>query len=155
MSEPEKRAALPQRRTPHTTGERVAITAERAAVKAADTLPFFGFFVEWRERRYARREAAALVASYHRIQQAEPALRGEQLYERVIMQRLECSAARARNVIRGADASFAQWPEERDVNFRDVVNYVVTHELMAAHDKRLGTRVDMMELFKREVPKEL
>jgi hypothetical protein len=71
------------------------------------------------------------------------------------MDRLQCSASQARDVIRGADVSFAQWPEERDVIFRDVVNYVITHELMAAHDKSLGTRADMVELFRDVVPANL
>ena len=142
----------PIKKVARITGESVAVTADNAMWGAADRWPIFSFLVEWRERRYARQQSAELCEIYRRHREENPALSKEALYEKVVVERLRCSPAHARDVIRGADQSFAQWPEERDVIFRDVVNYVITHQLMAAHDKTLGTRADMVEIFKDEVP---
>ena len=143
---------VPPPKVARTTAENIAVTAENAMWRVADRWPIFNFLVEWRERRYAREQSEVLLEIFRRHRDENPGLSGEALYERVVMEKLHCSAPHARDVIRGADQSFAQWPEERDVIFRDVVNYLITHQLMAAHHKSLGTRADMVELFKDEIP---
>lgn len=145
-------SANPIKKVARITAENVSVTADKAVWGAADRWPIFSFLVEWRERRYARLQSAELCEIYQRHRAENPSLGKEALYEKVVVERLKCTPAQARDVIRGADQSFAQWPEERDVIFRDVANYLITHQLMAAHDKSLGTRADMLELFKDEIP---
>ena len=66
---------------------------------------------------------------------------------------LEASAARG--ILQRAEASFAAWPNDRDLIFRDVVQYLVISEYLASHPERGGTTVNMTRIIAQIIPGQL
>ena len=136
-------------------------TADQVAVQSDNVLWRIAAYVPGLNRLVARRERA-LAAGAVRADPAHRAARSSRRTRRsrarrstpkAIMRRLSCGEAKAREIVRLADASFAQWPEERDVNLRDVVNYVIVHQIMTAHSHAMGTLIDMDEIVKAAHPR--
>ena len=121
----------------------------------AEYLPFLHPVVAGRERKLAQAECGRMLDICHELRADDPALEGEALYERAITRRLSCDEGEAREIVRLVDVSFAQWPEERDVNFRDVVNYVIVNGIMRAHTTAMGTRTDMQDIVAAAIPEGL
>ncbi len=109
----------------------------------------------WRERRYATHAALAALSLYHRLRAKEPALAGTALYEAVVRMRNGIAASDARAVLRRARESFAAWPVDRDLIFRDVVQYLVISEYLKAKAKRASTTINMAYVVAQIIPKEL
>ena len=103
----------------------------------------------------ANRQCALMLEICREMQKENPGLEGERLYERVVAQRLSCDESEARELVRRADQSFAQWPDDRDVNFRDVVNFVIVNNIMGAHRTALGIHADMAVIVNAAIPKGL
>jgi hypothetical protein len=152
---PEKPARNSLARLASATAEQLAVTADSVLWRAAEHLPFFARMVAKKEKEYALRQAALMLDICRHLQTENPGISGEALYEMVVQYGLDCDAQKARDIIRGADQSFAQWPDERDVNFRDICNYVIFHQLMAQHTKALGTRADMEAIIAFAIPEGL
>ena len=55
----------------------------------------------------------------------------------------------------GAEESFADWPVERELRFRDVVHYLIFDEYMRAGQARAGTKTNMGEVVTRIIPEEI
>lgn len=125
---------------------------DRLLWSVAEHLPFLHPVVVWRERKLATAECAAMLEICRRLQAEDSALEGERLYARAIMSRLSCDEVAARGVVHLADQSFAQWPEERDVNFRDVVNYMIVNRILSAHARALGARADVEKVVAAAIP---
>jgi hypothetical protein len=108
----------------------------------------------WREWRFAKQAGFAALALFRRLRAQRPELAGRALYEAFVCQRngIETSAARA--ILRLADDSFAAWPNERDLIFRDVVQYLVISEYLLSNSKRVGTTSNMARVVARIIPKE-
>lgn len=123
--------------------------------RLAEVFPPLNVFVVRRERSMARRQCILLLEICRELQKENPGLQGERLYELVVAKRLACDTARARQLVRQADQSFAQWPDERDVNFRDVVNFVIVNNIMGKHRRALGIHVDMVVIVKAAIPEAL
>lgn len=123
--------------------------------RAARYLPFLNQMVAKREQTLARTCCEQMLDILKSIKTSEPGLHSEALYARAVSQRLACDLARAREVVRMADQSFAQWPEERDVRFRDVVNYLIVHEIMGKDPKTMGAQSDIDRIIRDTIPKEL
>lgn len=140
---------------PRGDGNRAGGLSDRALWWIATYVPFLGRLVARRERTLAKAECASLLEIVNGLRAGEPSLEGESLYARVIMQRLSCDAAKAREVLRRVDESFAQWPEQRDIRFRDVANYLIVVGIMDAHSSAMGTRSDMEALVAAAIPKDL
>ena len=79
-------------------------------------------------------------------------LHGEALYARTVTRGLACDTAQAREIVRLADVSYAQWPEERDVIFRDVVNYLIVHKILGKDAKSMGTQSDINQIVRDLIP---
>jgi len=137
------------------TADKVIVRSDNALWRLAEYLPFLGGLVARRECQLAREEAARMLGICRAAQGDTPGLHGEALYERVMMNRLACDEPTARELVRLADQSFAQWPEERDVNFRDVVNYLVAKQIMSAHSRADGIRADVIKVVNAAVPNDL
>jgi hypothetical protein len=60
-----------------------------------------------------------------------------------------------RMTLRHAESSIAMWPIERDLVFRDAVQYVVLSEYLDTHPKRVGTATNMIGIIAKEIPKQL
>ena len=109
----------------------------------------------WNERRFAARTSRELLGLFREVQCENPELTGRPLYERIAALRLGSDASAGALAVTRADESFAQWPRERDVNFRDVVHYLVFEEFIRLFARRDGTRGLIGRVVARSIPQEL
>jgi hypothetical protein len=137
------------------TAGQVTLQSDNVLWRFAELVPGLNLLVARRERALAQEQCAVMMEIVRVLQKKEPALAGEALYRKAIVKRLGCDDAMAREIIRLADLSFAQWPEERDVKLRDVVNYVIVNQIMSAHSAAMGTRIDMQDIVSAAIPAEL
>ena len=115
-----------------------------------------GVFVAYAERRYAKEASEQLLELFHSEQREHPELKGRALYEAVIARRLGANPPiSAANIVRRAEESFADWPAEREVKFRDVVHYQVFDEYMRKGEVRVGARTNIGQAVARIIPAEL
>lgn len=114
-----------------------------------------GFTWAGEERRYVRRESRKVLATYHEVRAQEPALTGKQLYEKVVAKLTGATADAAKALVRAAEQSFAQWPSERELTFRDVAHYLCFESFSQAHDNRDWTRTLLSKVVDAEIPKGL
>jgi hypothetical protein len=116
--------------------------------------PFQAWRAAWREWRFARRTAQAALALFRRIREQQPELAGRALYEAIVCQRNGIEAYAARVILRHADDSFAAWPKERALIFRDVVQYLVITEYLLSNSERTGTATNMAKVVAKIIPME-
>src|ERR1700704_2381027 len=94
------------------------------------------FFAErsaaWRELRYAHQAGRRALDCYQQLQTNRPALCGGTLYEAFVCDYSAVDIAAARAILRRAEASFSSWPNERELIFRDVVQYVAILDYLAS-----------------------
>jgi hypothetical protein len=115
-----------------------------------------GWFVAHAERRYAKAASQQLLELFRREQREHPELKGRVLYEAVIARRLDSNATlSAADIVRRAEESFADWPRDRELTFRDVVHYQIFDEYVRQAEVRVGTRTDFGAAVARIIPDEL
>jgi len=128
----------------------MARRANSSVWRLLEHLPLFGWRVS--ERAYAKRQCVLLLEIYEHFQKEHPRLDGDELYARVVAYGLDCNPTAARSIVLGADRSFAQWPTERDVTFRDVVSYLLMNQLSLAHSKSLGVQANVTAIVAAVIP---
>jgi transposase-like protein len=113
--------------------------------------------VGWRERQHAARTSRELLALYRKVAAARPGLRREDLYRQVVMARLGGGTrAAADEILDRATESFATWPAERPLTFRDIVHYfAVSDYLSSNNDVASWTQENMGRVVARLVPDDL
>jgi len=112
-----------------------------------------GVFVAYAERRYAKSASQQLLELFRREQREHPELKGRALYGAVIARRLGSnSILGAADIVRRAEESFAVWPRDRKLTFRDVVHYQIFDEYMRQSELRVGTRTDFGVAVARIIP---
>lgn len=109
----------------------------------------------WRERRFAKMAARRALAYFQEVHAERPDLTGESLYEVFLCRRNALEASAARMILRRAESSFAMWPTERDLIFRDVVQYLVMSEYLDTIPERVGTASNMIRIIARVIPQNL
>jgi hypothetical protein len=115
-----------------------------------------GVFVAHIERRYAKGASRQLLKLFRHEQREHPELKGRALYEAVIARRLGSdSSLSAAEIVRRAQESFADWPRDRELKFRDVAHYQIFDEYMRQSEVRVGTRTDFRVAVARIIPDEL
>ncbi|HEX4647588.1 MAG TPA: hypothetical protein VH111_02080 [Steroidobacteraceae bacterium] len=115
-----------------------------------------GVFVAHSERRYAKEASGQLLELFWREQREHPDLRGRPLYQAVIARRIGSNPAiSAAEIVRRAEESFADWPVEREVTFRDVVHYQIFDEYTRHGEVLHGTRTNIGDAVARVVPEDL
>lgn len=112
-------------------------------------------YVAWRERRFVRGCCAELLALYQRTAQARPGMVGEPLYRAVVAARLGSEGKAVDDVIQGAQVSYAHWPEERDLRFRDVVHYLAVSGYCQGQGRKTWLRSNIAGVIDAEIPAEL
>jgi hypothetical protein len=90
-----------------------------------EALRRFNFIGALRERKQIRRICAESLTLYRQVEIEMPHASNTDRYARVIERRSGADAAAALKFMRRAEESFAQWPIERPLNFRDIVQYMV------------------------------
>jgi hypothetical protein len=91
------------------------------------------FFIGRRERREAAKTAQEMLDIYRKISGAYPALKGSTLYRQVVVAYKGGGLPEADSVLRKAADSYAKWPNERPLVFRDVVHYVAVTDYLATN----------------------
>ncbi|MBV8209182.1 MAG: helix-turn-helix domain-containing protein [Burkholderiaceae bacterium] len=91
-------------------------------------------FVGWQEKYSAAKTSRELLKIYNSIRAARPELRKRELYRLVVVERLGGTLAAADAVLARAAESFASWPVERELNFRDVVHYLAVSDYLASNN---------------------
>jgi hypothetical protein len=108
------------------------------------------------ERRYAKEASEQLLELFRREQREHPELKARTLYEAVAARRLGTNPSiSAVEIVRRAEESFADWPVERELRFRDVVHYLIFDEYMRAGKARDGTKTNMGVVVARIIPDDL
>ena len=115
-----------------------------------------GVFVAQAERRYAKKASRQLLELFRREQREHPALKGRPLYEAIIARRGGLNPTlSAVQIVRRAEESFADWPRDRELRFRDVVHYQIFDEYMRQREVRMGTRTNIGAVVARIIPDDL
>ena len=130
----------------------------RASVRraVARLLPLWseaGPIVILKERHLAREVSRRAMASHHAITTGASGLAAEEIYTRVVQQCTGCDRDAAAALLRRAAQSFTEWPEERPLNFRDVVHYMIIEKYLAS-DRRMHpwARVQLGRIVASVVP---
>jgi hypothetical protein len=80
---------------------------------------------------------------------------GRELYEIFVCERNALGAAAAQALIERAESSFAAWPIERDLIFRDVAQYLIISEYLESHPAAIGTSINMARVISGLIPSAL
>jgi transposase-like protein len=114
-------------------------------------------YVGWQERQHAARTSRELLQLYRKVAAERPGLRREDLYRQVVLARLGGGTrASADEILDRATESFATWPAERPLTFRDVVHYFAVSEYLASSkDVADWTQENMGNVVARLIPEDL
>lgn len=129
--------------------------ADGLFAKVVDAVGIADLWVGWAERRFARRASREVLDQYWRERRAQPQLLGKDLYVRVVARHSGVDDATARNIVRQAEESFADWRFERDVTLRDVATYLVITAYLKSKPGRHGTTASIRDVVTRIVPNDL
>jgi hypothetical protein len=106
----------------------------------------------WRERRHTARISRRLLEVYRRAAAAYPGLQRRALYLHIVIGYLGCAPSAADEVLESAEQSFAAWPVQRALTFRDVVHYLAVTEYTTTAG---WTRENLGSVVASMVPKDL
>jgi hypothetical protein len=106
----------------------------------------------WRECSYAKRASRRAVQVYREVELTKPELSGLTRYKEVVSRQTGLDDTAVRRILAGAESSFAAWPVERELRFRDVVQYLVISKCLADEPNALGTRTRLTAIIESEVP---
>jgi hypothetical protein len=95
-----------------------------------ETLRRFNFLAGLRERRQIRRICVEFLSLYRQVQVELPQASHKELYARIIEKRSGAGPATVQRFIRRAEESFAAWPVDRPLNFRDIVQYIAVTDCL-------------------------
>ena len=109
----------------------------------------------WQERRLARRVSRASLRVYREIAATEPGLSALERYRAVVARQTALDALGVEQVLERAASSFANWPVDRPLCLRDVVQYLVVQQCLAAHPDALGVRTALAAIIAAEIPQGL
>ena len=95
-----------------------------------------------------------MLALHRKLSTSYPELKGPSLYRRVVAARIGDDLA-AEAVLQHAQQSFAIWPVERALTFRDVVHYLAVSEFTAKHVGARWVVADMKHIVDAMIPQHL
>ena len=107
------------------------------------------------ERWYAWRASRVMLKRYQRARREDPRPSGRILYEQILSRYSGFTATAATAILEAAEQSCCSWPVTRELRFRDVVSYAVTHGYLDSHNFLRGTQTDMRSVVARVIPWEL
>ena len=91
---------------------------------------------------------------YRKVRAQHPGLTGIALYEKVVSSLPGVSAEAAQTLVRAAEQTFAEWPEERELTFRDVVHYLCFDRFPQFHNRN-WTRTSLRGAVESVIPEDL
>lgn len=117
--------------------------------------PATGLLSRWREKRFALACCREMLQLHDAIARHRPDLRGEALYRHVLAQRLGSDGPAVEKMIQGATESYASWPVERALTFRDIVRFVAVSEFIGLHRDTPWVHDGLKHLVDDAVPSRL
>jgi hypothetical protein len=117
--------------------------------------PVLELTAAWRELRFAKRHGRLALDRYQLLRKNRPDLSGRALYEAFVCERNAVTATAAQVILQRAESSFLSWSNERGLNFRHVVQYVVISEYLESNTERQGTVTNMAATLARLIPERL
>lgn len=109
----------------------------------------------WRERRFASACCQEMLALHQVVAAQHPGLSGELLYRKVVETRLGDQGTLVDDVLQGARVSYANWPIERELMFRDVVHYLAVSGYCRTRGRKRWLRSDIVGVIDAAIPAEL
>ncbi|HEX7156649.1 MAG TPA: hypothetical protein VF229_05495, partial [Burkholderiaceae bacterium] len=109
----------------------------------------------WFEMRHAAKTSREMLRLYKQVSARNPALSGRPLYLEVVMARTGWDSATANELLEHAQDSFASWPAETELTFRDVVHYFAVSDFLASHVGSHWVRANMGRVVSSNVPHDL
>jgi hypothetical protein len=106
----------------------------------------------WRERRFARRIGRELLKLYRTMSASHPDLRGRGLYRTIVISHTRVDPESAEALLDQAEESFAAWPSQRALKFRDVVHFIAVSEFLATHSNSSWIHSDMGREVASQIP---
>jgi hypothetical protein len=113
-----------------------------------------GLYRTWRERSMARQMSRTALQVYREVEADRPEISGVSRYREVVARQTGFDEQCVRRIIAGAESSFAIWPVERPLKFRDVVQYLVVYQCLAVAPRALGTRSRLTTIIEEIIPDE-
>jgi hypothetical protein len=110
-----------------------------------DAVGSLNFVAAMRERRQIRRFCDDSLRLYRQIEAQMPQASRTERYARFIESSSGVTAATVLTVMRRAEESFADWPNERPLNFRDVVQYLAVTDCLKIDIAVAGVRSRMVD----------
>jgi len=110
-----------------------------------DTLRPLNFVATMRERRQIRRFCDESLMLYRQVEAQMPQASQTERYGRFIELRSGVAPGSVPTVLRRAAESFADWPNERPLNFRDVVQYLAVTDCLKIDIAVAGVRSRMVD----------
>ena len=92
---------------------------------------------------------------YRELEVASPELTGVPRYHAIVARQTGLDDFGVREILERAEVSFASWPIERPLKFRDVVQYIVATRCLNADASALGIRSRLTTIVAEEIPGEL
>jgi hypothetical protein len=124
-----------------------------------ETLRPLNFVATMRERRQIRRFCDESLKLYRQVEAEMPQATQTERYGRFIELRSGVTPAAVLTVMRRAEESFADWPNERPLNFRDVVQYLAVTDCLKIDIAVAGVRsriVDfVIDIVGHVIPRDL
>ena len=110
-----------------------------------DAVGSLNFVAAMRERRQIRRFCDDSLRLYRQVEAQMPHASQTERYARFIELSSGVTAAAVPTVMRRAEESFADWPNERPLNFRDVVQYLAVTDCLKIDIAVAGVRSRMVD----------
>lgn len=107
------------------------------------------------ERYRAQQVCRELLGIYHEVKAANPNLSGELLYQQIVVRYKNTDVRQAKQWLNLAEESFAQWPQVRDLNYRDVVLYMLVIDAIIAVNLIAGVPLAATEIVASVIPADL
>jgi hypothetical protein len=98
-----------------------------------DTLRRFNFLAALRERQQIRRVCVDSLRLYRQVEVEMPDSSRMERYMQVVERRTSSDPRAAAKIMRLVREGFAQWPAERPLSFRDVVQIIAVTDCLTMH----------------------
>jgi hypothetical protein len=108
-----------------------------------------------RERQHVKRTCRDCLALYRQGEAQRANTTAAERYAHVIASRTGADANGVNTILRRAEESFAAWPNDRPLNFRDVVQYLAVTERLGDTLSESGVRAHVAEIVARLIPANL
>ena len=115
----------------------------------------FGFLSAMREVHHVKRTCRECLQLYRRIEREKAGSTSEERYAYVVAGRTGTDIDGVKSIMRRVEESFATWPTERPVNFRDVVQYFAITDCLRETVSESGVRAEVSSVVAKLIPADL